>query len=133
MQYDAFVGQVQHRARLASSGEAVRAIHAVLQTLGERLFGDEAEDLAAQLPPEIGNYLQEVEDQAPFGLNEFFERVAAREHADYPDAVFHARAVIAVLKQAVSPGEIIDVRAQLPSEFGPLFDSGAEGQMPSSD
>jgi len=52
---------------------------------------------------------------------------------DYPDAVFHARAVIAVLRQAVSPGEMLDVRAQLPPEFGPLFAEGAEGKMPGND
>ncbi len=133
MQYETFVGQVQHHARLASPGEAVRAIHAVLQTLGERLYGDEANDLAAQLPREIGTYLCEIEDPSPFSLNEFFQRIAAREHVDYPAAVYHTRAVVTVLEQAVSPGEIADVRAQLPPEFAPLFEAGSEGQLPHHD
>lgn len=39
MQYEQFVGQVQNRGRMASQGEAVRAICATLETLGERLAG----------------------------------------------------------------------------------------------
>jgi uncharacterized protein (DUF2267 family) len=37
--------------------------------------------------------------------------------------------VIEVLQEAVSAGEIEDVRAQLPAEFDPLFDSGSEGTL----
>jgi hypothetical protein len=47
-----------------------------------------------------------------------------------PDAVQHARAVIAVLQEAVSPGEIEDVRSQLPRDFDRLFKAGSEGAMP---
>ncbi|NPV08641.1 MAG: DUF2267 domain-containing protein [Anaerolineae bacterium] len=125
MQYDEFVGKVQNRARLPSTGEAVRAVHATLETLAQRLFGGEAEDLAAQLPREIGSYLREADRsrQESFGLDEFYRRVA--EHAgpglDYPDAVFRARVVMSVLTEAVSPGEIRDMRAQLPAEFNHLF------------
>jgi len=127
MQYDEFVGQVQHRARLASTGEAMHAIHAVLQTLGERLFGAEANNLAAQLPAEIGFYLKQAEQRESLSVREFFERVAKREGAEYPDAVYHARAVMSVILDAVSPGEIADMRAQLPMEFNPLFQWSGEG------
>lgn len=127
MQYDEFVGTVQHRARLASSGEAVQAIHATLATLGERLFGGEVDDVAAQLPGEIGFYLTQALEQEAFPVKEFFRRVAEREQADLPDAVYHARAVISVLLDAVSPGEIADMRAQLPSEYDQLFQWSGEG------
>jgi uncharacterized protein (DUF2267 family) len=50
MTYDEFIGQVHHRARLGTTGDAVRATRATLEVLGERLFGGEAKDLAAQLP-----------------------------------------------------------------------------------
>jgi len=127
MQYDEFVGQVQHRARLASTGAAVHAIHAVLQTLGERLFGAEANNLAAQLPAEIGFFLTQAKQRESLSAREFFERVTQRESADYPDAVYHARAVMSVIIDAVSPGEIADMRAQLPAEFNPLFQWSGEG------
>ncbi len=41
------------------------------------------------------------------------------------DAVAHARAVMGVLEEAVSGGEMEDVRRQFPSEFDPLFESGS--------
>lgn len=43
--------------------------------------------------------------------------------------VHHTRAVIAVLQDAVSRGEIEDVRSQLPEESEPLFEAGSEGEM----
>ena len=58
MKHDEFIGQVQHRARLSSRGEAERATRATLETLAERLSGGEAKDLASQLPSEIGEHLR---------------------------------------------------------------------------
>lgn len=122
MNYDEFVGQVQHRAQLADGGEAMRAIHATLETLNQRLAGGEADDLAAQLPREIGSYLRQPVLQEKFGLNEFFERVAECEGVSVSDAAFHASAVVSVLCDAVSHGEMDDVRAQLPKEYDRLFE-----------
>jgi uncharacterized protein (DUF2267 family) len=128
MQYDEFVGQVQHRARLASTDEAVRAIRSTLETLAERLVGNEPEDLASQLPEEIGIFLR-----APFAgqgqrltLEDFFELVSAREGIELPQAIFHARAVMDVLRDAVSAGELNDVRGQLPAEFRSLFEASEQ-------
>lgn len=124
MQYEEFVGEVQQRASLASQGEAVRAIRATLETLAERLPGEEAKNLAAQLPQEIGYYLHQSNGSERFTLNHFFKRMASREPTDLPDAVHHARAVISVLNEAVSAGQIEQVRNTLPDEFNPLFESG---------
>lgn len=129
MQYNEFVGHVQDRARLGTQGDAVRAIHATLETLGERIVADEAEHLAAQLPQEIGHYLRLSQTTDRFSLNEFFERVAKRENVDIPEATHHARAVVSVLAEAVTPNQIEDVRTQLPDEFKPLFTAGSEGEM----
>jgi uncharacterized protein (DUF2267 family) len=129
MHYDEFIGRVQNRARLASSGEAVRAIRATLEVLGERLFGGEAQDLAAQLPREIAHYLTADGGSESFGLQEFFRRVSEREQVELPDAIHHARAVISVVRDAVSEGEMQDVLAQLPEEYNALFESGSEGEM----
>ena len=52
-----------------------------------------------------------------------------REGVDLPDAIYQARAVISVLGEAVSPGEMADARAQLPDEYDPLFGLGSEGEM----
>ena len=129
MQYNEFVGQVQHRARLASQGESVRAIQATLETLSERITESEAEDLAAQLPAELAHHLRSVETSERFPLQDFFLRTAAKESADLPDAAFHARVVIDVLDEALSAGELADVRAQLPESYAPLFEAGSEGDL----
>lgn len=131
MRYDEFVGQVQHRARLGTEGEAVRAIHATLETLGERLYGGEAHNLAAQLPQEIGAYLEQPTINESFDLDEFFNRVSMREGVDLPVAVYHARVVMEVLGEAVSPGILDKVRDQLPDEYDKLFQAGSKGKMPS--
>jgi uncharacterized protein (DUF2267 family) len=102
----------------------MRAIHATLETLNARLAGGEADDLAAQLPTEISSYLRQPVLQEKFGLHEFFERVAMceGEGVSVSDAAFHASAVVSVLCDAVSRGEMDDVRAQLPKEYARLFE-----------
>ncbi len=129
MQYDQFVGQVHNRGRFASDGDAMRAIHATLETLGERLFGGEADNLAAQLPPELGHYLREPAVSESFSLDEFFNRVALREGVDLPIAVYHARVVIEVLKEAVSPALMDKVLDQLPEEYDSVFKAGSQGKL----
>jgi uncharacterized protein (DUF2267 family) len=129
MKHDEFVGQVQNRARLSSRGEAEGAIRATLETLAERLAGGQASNMAAQLPPEIGRHLDQNGGGERFSLDEFFERVSQREDVDLPQAVHHCRAVIEVLREAVSPGEFEDMRSQLPEEYNRLLEAGSQGQM----
>lgn len=131
MKHDEFIGQVQARARLSSRGDAERATRATLETLAERLSGGEPKDLGSQLPQEIGRYLMspEAAQAERLTLDDFFNRVSDREGVDLPIAVHHARAVVSVLTEAVSSGEIQDVRGQLGEEYSPLFESGSEGEM----
>jgi uncharacterized protein (DUF2267 family) len=97
-------------------------------TLAERLAGGEANDLASQLPRGIAEHLRTefAGEGLRFPLEEFFERISQREGVALPKAIYHARAVIAVLSEAVSPGEIADVRAQLPAEYARLFEPDRE-------
>ncbi|MFW6296567.1 MAG: DUF2267 domain-containing protein [Halothece sp.] len=131
MQHDQFIGQVQARAQLRSRGDAEVATRATLETLAERLAGGEPQNAASQLPKGIDQYLNHtwsgVGDR--FSLDEFFRRVSEREGAEMPDAVYHSRVVMEVLQEAVTQGEINDIKDQLPEEFMPLF-AGSEGKMP---
>lgn len=131
MKFEQFVGQVQNRAQLPNQGETMRAICATLETLGERLNKDEASHLAAQLPPGVGDYLRLAKNQKSYSLDEFFEQVAERQGAgvDLPDAVYHARVVFEVLQEAVTQGQLNNVRDQLPPEYNVLFEAGSEGAM----
>jgi uncharacterized protein (DUF2267 family) len=131
MQYDEFIGQVQQRARLASKGDAVSATRATLETLAERLAGGAPDNLAAQLPKEIGIFFE-----GPFSgsgerlsLDDFFTLVSVREGVDLTKSAHHARAVIETLNEAVSPGEIQKICAQLPNEYDRLFESTSAGDL----
>ena len=130
MTYDHFIGQVQHRAKLASEGHALRAVEATLQTLAERLEEEEAKHLAAQLPLALRPFVESGEHRVRLSLHDFFHRVSDREKVDLPAATYHARVVVEVLQEAVSAGEIEDVLAELPAEFAPLF-GGSRGHMKS--
>jgi uncharacterized protein (DUF2267 family) len=129
MRYEQFLGRVQERARLGSREEAVRASAATLQTLAERLDQGEAKDLASQLPREFHTCFDVSQHGVRISLEDFFLNVASREEADLPTAVYHARTVIEVLQEAVSPGEIADVRAQLPPDWAILFGAGSTGKL----
>jgi uncharacterized protein (DUF2267 family) len=100
--------------------QAERALRATLQTLGERLEGGESFDLASQLPEDLAEELPVLAPGEPFGLDDFYSRVADREGTDPQTARHHARAVLAVLRQAITAGEFDDVLSQLPKEYADL-------------
>jgi uncharacterized protein (DUF2267 family) len=50
-------------------------------------------------------------------LREFVRRVAEREGVTPGEAQEHVRAVLATLREAVTPKEWLDVTAQLPEEY----------------
>ena len=131
MKTDEFVAEVQQRAGLTQEG-AYNAISATLATLSERLAGGEAKNLASQLPYEIGVFLMQPMAGAgePFGLDEFFWRVSQRAGIDLQEATLEARVVIGVLCEAVTMGEIENVRAQLPEDIRQLFMVENEGDLP---
>ena len=121
MNFNEFTGQVQHRLQLAHPGEAVRATRATLTTLGERIHGGEATDLASPLPMEIDRFLIEAEHAQRFDYQEFVDRVATRSGVDHADAHYQAQQVVAVVAMVVPPGNIEKVRNQLPDDFDGLF------------
>ncbi len=127
MNYDAFMGQVQHRAKLAGGGEAERAVRATLETLAERLPAAAAEHFAAQLPHEVGQHLRrEAEHFERMSLHDFYAKVAERENCKLADAAYHARVVMELAIEAVSPGATAKLLSMFPEEFTPLF-AGSQG------
>jgi uncharacterized protein (DUF2267 family) len=129
MQFSEFIGKVQNRAKLSSEDEALRATRVTLETLAQRIGGKEPEHIAAQLPEEIGRFLKNDKKQERFDLSEFFQRVSQGEGVDPAAAAFHARVVIEVLQEAVTGGEIDDVRTQLPDDYQMLFEAGSSGDL----
>lgn len=137
MDHDTFIGNVQNRAELASRGAALSASRATLETLGNRLQEGEATDLAAQLSDELGRYLEvHAGTTESFGFEEFVERATERDEnlsdsdEDRSAAVFHARVVVDVLSDAVSEGELNDLRNSLSEEYGQLFELAEADDQP---
>ncbi len=131
MTYEHFIGQVQHRAKLPSEGDALRAVEATLQTLAERLEEHEAKHLASQLPMALRPFVEGGEHRIRRSLNEFLQCISEREKVGLPTSTYHARVIMEVLQEAVSPGEIEDVLANLPADWAPLF-GGSRGRMRSA-
>jgi uncharacterized protein (DUF2267 family) len=130
MNYDEFIREVRSRGHMGSREEAENAARATLQTLSERLAGQEPQNLASQLPPELAEHMRDEGKGKSFSLEEFFRRVSEKDPGvDEPRAVYHARVVMEVLQDAVTGGEMDDVRSQLPEEYAPLFEAGSQGEM----
>ena len=123
MKHDEFIKEVQRRASLDSREEAEKATAATLSTLSEHLAGGEPQDLAAQLPDELAEYLRHTgESQGEsFSAAEFFRRVSDREGVTEEAARNHAKAVIQSVNEMVSAGELEDVKEQLPEDLGSLI------------
>jgi uncharacterized protein (DUF2267 family) len=136
MQNDAFIGQVQARARLGSRGAAETATRASLETLAERIPASLADKLAAQLPREVGEHLRRVAhaaDEPETGVrmsrHEFFDRVAHRANTGIPKAVHEARCVIEVADEATRGTFRAKVRPALDEELAEVLFAGSTGPV----
>ena len=130
MKYDEFIKHVQSVAQIDSREKAEVAIKATLEVVKERIVGDEAKDLAAQLPEEIAQYLRgrEGENGQHFKVKEFIERVSKKEGVEPNDAVMHIRAVFTVLQNGVSPGEFASFKHNFSDDFSEVFPSLSESE-----
>jgi len=106
----------------AASNKASLAISATLEALGECIPGEEARNLADQLPKEIKEPLHQASADAKVcSLETFLRRISEKEGVDAGTATDHASAVMSVLAEAASGGELEAIRAQLPQRFDALF------------
>jgi uncharacterized protein (DUF2267 family) len=121
MKGEQFIAEVKNLAELDSNEEAQKTVRATLETLRERLAGNEPADLAAQLPPEIAPFVEGTGGREAFSVQEFYARVAHKEGTESGEAVKDARAVATVLQTAVTGGALEDVRSQLGNDYEELF------------
>jgi uncharacterized protein (DUF2267 family) len=133
MQHDEFIGHVQDRAHLSSRGDAERACRATLETLGERVPEGLADNLAAQLPHEIGEHLRRTEvfqgqgTGERFGRRDFIARVAERAGVREQQAAFIIRAVTEVVDEATQGGVMSKLTESLPGDIRELVTAGSTG------
>jgi uncharacterized protein (DUF2267 family) len=79
MKGEQFIAEVKNLAELDSNEDTQKTVRATLETLRERLAGNEPADLAAQLPPEIAPFVEGAGGREAFSVQEFYERVAHKE------------------------------------------------------
>ncbi|MEA5505267.1 DUF2267 domain-containing protein [Halotia wernerae UHCC 0503] len=123
MEYDEFITHVQSLAQSNSREEAERATRATLETIKERIAGDEAQELAANLPQRLSDYLRGKEGKSfeSFNLQEFITRASQKENIEPTTAAIHVRAVFAVLQNAIKPETFAAFHAHLTHDYEELF------------
>jgi uncharacterized protein (DUF2267 family) len=124
-----FIKTVEQTAGIPED-DAKKATRAVLRTLGERLSGGEAQDIAEELPEDLGSWIVDGDQAQAFDLDEFIRRVADREGVVEDVAQRHARGVFAALGRFVSPDELHDMASELPNTFGPLLEAATPAPPP---
>ncbi|WP_408959538.1 DUF2267 domain-containing protein [Natrinema sp. 74] len=135
--YTDFIGEVQHRIEAGRRAEAVRTTRAVLETLGECVQEGEATDIASPLPMEIDRYLLAADHGQRYDYDEFVDRVVERLNyddlaldsaygapspVDTGEAVYRIKAITELLDEHLPGSELADIEAQLPDDFGDMFE-----------
>ena len=96
--------------------------HEVLAALAERLTPDEAAEIGAELPDELGDVLAGAHGDGELSRDEFIEDIAARLDLDDDDAEVGTQAVLGVIRQVLEPVVSIDqVLESLPTDLAALM------------
>jgi uncharacterized protein (DUF2267 family) len=125
LSYDEWVDRVAELTRIDRE-QATRAIEAVLEVLAMRITAGQVEDLAPFVPVEFRRALENGVARSGgkamrLTIDAFIREVGRRENRRRGDAYKHAKAVLAVLREAVGEKEFSDTVAQLPDEFRELL------------
>lgn len=120
MNRDEFLGKVRERGEYADRAETEHVTTTVLSLLGHRL-GGEADDLAAQLPANLGGAVLNGGTGENYSEREFLRRLAEQLGATEESARWDASAVLSTVAEAVTGGQLNQVLTQLPSAYAELF------------
>ncbi|HYO51927.1 DUF2267 domain-containing protein [Archangium sp.] len=123
--YKAFLGNLAVIGSM-NEEEAERAAVSVLCVLEQRLYGEEAAHLEAQLPGKLQDLLMRCERHmgkpaSKFGKDGFIKMVSEDLGVDGFEAEKKIRAVFTAVRDQVSDGEIEDVIGQLPADLRELW------------
>jgi uncharacterized protein (DUF2267 family) len=96
--------------------------HELLAALAERLTPDEAVELGAELPDELGDVLAQAHGDGDLTRDQLIEDLASRLDLDDDDAETAAQAVLSVIREALEPlVEIEQVLESLPPDLAGLM------------
>ncbi len=133
MEYNEFLDRVQQQGDF-SSNEAESAVRTIFTTFARQLPPDAADQLQADLPPELAHYFAENNDVSTeaFSLDTFFGRLNDEAGLDMSTSSQYARAVMSALREELAPDQFQRLRSWLPSEFISMFDTGESSTTASS-
>ena len=123
MDREKILRRVMSLADMADMEQAEKATRAVLLALADTLSPDEAHDMASQLPKEfkdlvMGRLGEPGHTRQKMGWEDLINRLQSELGFETPEAAKRVvRSVFAALKDAVSPGEMEDVVAELPADL----------------
>ncbi|MBX5482242.1 MAG: DUF2267 domain-containing protein [Myxococcaceae bacterium] len=126
-----FVRDLVSTGAFGSVEEAVRAAGVVLTLLEQRLTGEEARDLNAQLPIKLQEIISEARKPlqgrsvAKIHRDEFVSAVAGALGVDEQRAETMIRNVFLTVRAHISEGEAKDVASQLPLDLKPMWSEPA--------
>ena len=125
--YGRLLNRLRAEADLETSEQAEMALEVVLGSLVRRLTPDEAKDLIAQLP----SLLQPTLRRLPPGPDKLITRqtieteLGERLDVESPRAAHLLDVVVGTIAQIVSPGQMQDVRDQLPEGLRSVLSGGS--------
>jgi len=121
--YDALIERAQAATGLDTPERAMLALQTVLSAIVHRIRPEEAEHLLAQLSSLLRDRIGGLETAPDRSVNRaaIEEALAVQLAVDQHRAEEISRRIGLVLVQSVSPGELADVRAQLPPDLRDLL------------
>lgn len=120
MQYRELVKKVQHYSGFSDQVSEV-ALRTFVNTLGARLTPDERAQFASQLPQDLKPEAMSSAESERFGVDEFIRRVCDENGVGEAEAKKQIFASWSAIKDAVSPGEIRQIKAQLPKDLDAML------------
>lgn len=116
MTYRELVKRVQHYSGFSDS-ESETALRLFIRKLSARLTMDERKDFASQLPSEVQDLAMNEETSRARTSEDFIRQFCEEENIDAGRAKKQVMASWRAIKDAVSQGEIEDIKAQLPPDL----------------
>lgn len=120
MQYRQMVKKVQLYSGF-SDQESEAALRMFVDTLGSRLSPDERSQFASELPSDLKEVALAAESAGKFGAQEFVRHFCEENGIDEAHAKKQIFASWSAIKDAISPGEIRHIKAQLPRDLDAML------------
>lgn len=117
MRYREMIKKVQQYSGFSDS-ESENALVTFIKMLAERLTPDERMDFASQLPAELQDTVVSIDEaNDSMSMEDMLETIAEEQNIDEDHAKKQIMAAWQTLKDAISKGEIDDIRSQLPKDM----------------